>query len=86
MSFLADRGLPLGAKGRIYSACGCSIFYESQVWPVKEEDMVKLERNAAKMVRWIINVGSENRISEEELRTRLKLKSIKECLQDRSLQ
>ena len=32
------------------------------------------------------NVRSEDRVSMEELRTRLKLKSMRECLQDRRLQ
>ena len=38
------------------------------------------------MVRWTCNVKSEDEISAEELRTRMKLKSMKECLQDRRLQ
>ena len=38
------------------------------------------------MVGWMPNVKSEDRISTEELRTRLKLKSMRKCLQDRRLQ
>ena len=48
--------------------------------------MIRLERNDARTVRWLCNVLSEDRISAEELRTRLKLKSMRECLQDRRLQ
>ena len=53
---LASRGLPLGAEGRLYSAGVCSLMlYGGKTWPVKKEDMVKLERNDAWMVRWICN-------------------------------
>ena len=48
--------------------------------------MIRLERNDARTVRWLCNVLSEDRISAEELRARLKLKSMRECLQDRRLQ
>ena len=48
--------------------------------------MIRLDRNDARMVRWMCKVRPENRISAEELRTRLKLKSMSKCLQDRRLQ
>ena len=72
VSFLVCRILPLKAKGRLYSPCVRSIMiYGSETWPVKEGDAVRLDRNHAKMVRWY-----EDRISAEELRARLKLKSL----------
>ena len=37
------------------------------------------------MVRWMYNVRPEYRISGAELRTKLKLKSMRECLQDSKL-
>ena len=42
--FLASRGLPLGAKGRLntlhlYVAL---MLYGSETWPVKEEDVIRL--------------------------------------------
>ena len=39
--------------------------------------MIRLEKNHAKIFRWICNVRPEDRILEEELRTRLKLKSMR---------
>ena len=39
-----------------------------------------------RMAIWMCNVRSEDRICAEELRNRLKLKSIRECLQDRRQQ
>ena len=52
------------------------------MWSVEE----KVCSDGRGMVRWMFNGGPEDRISEEELRTRLKLKSRWECLQDRRLQ
>ena len=69
---LPSRGLPLGTKGRFYPECVCSIMlFESETWPVKEEDMIKLERNNAKMVRLMCNVRPEDRISAKELTTKI---------------
>ena len=48
--------------------------------------MIRLGRNDARIVGWMCDVKSEDRISTEELRTRPKLKSMRECLQDRRLQ
>ena len=41
--------------------------------------------NHARKVRRMCNITHEDRISVEELRARLTLKSMKECLQDRKL-
>ena len=84
---LASRGLPLGEKGRLYSACVRSILlYGSETRSIKEEDVIRLERNDVRMVRWTCNVKPEDKISAEELRSRGKWKSIKECLQGKRLQ
>ena len=38
---LVSRGLPLGARGRLYYACICSMMlYGSDTWPVKDEDVI----------------------------------------------
>ena len=58
------------------------MLYGSETGPVKEEGVTKLERNDAKMVRWMCNVRPEDRISTEERGTRLKLRSRRKCLQD----
>ena len=50
------------------------MLHQSETWPVKVEDVIKLGRNDPRIVRWMCNVRPENRISDEELRTRLKLK------------
>ena len=79
--------MPLGAKDRLYFARVCSVMlYRNKTSPVKEKDLIRLEKNDTWMVRWMCNVRSEKKISAEELKTRLKLKSIKKCLEDRTLQ
>ena len=45
--------------------------------------MIRLERNHARMVGWMCFDRPGDRIPAEELRTRLKSKSNKKCLQDR---
>ena len=72
---LPSRGLPLGPKGRLYSGCVCRVMlYGSKTWPVKEEDMFRLEVNNARMFRWMCC----DKMSSEELSTRVKLKSMRE--------
>lgn len=50
----------------------CTQHYE----PVKE-DVIRLDKNDARMIRWTGNVRHEDRIPAEELRTRLKLESMR---------
>ena len=44
--------------------------------PVKEKDVIRLERSDARMISWISNVRPEDRISAAEFQTRLKLRSM----------
>ena len=54
---LASKGLSLASKGRLYQACVRSVMlYASETWPLKEEDLARLERNDASMVRWMCRV------------------------------
>ena len=86
MPLSASRSLALEEKGRLDSAYACSfMLYESETGPLKEEDVIRLERNGERMIRLICNVRLEDRLTANELRFRLKLNSIWECLQDRRL-
>ena len=77
--------MALGAKSRLHSACVCSlILYGGETWPVQEQDVIRLERNDARILRQMYNVKPGEMISGE-LRTRLKLKNIVKCLHDRRL-
>ena len=49
MPFSASGGLPLGTKGKLLSTWVDSIMlHGSETWPVKEEDVVTLERSDAR--------------------------------------
>ena len=65
----ASRRFPLGAKGRLYSACMRNVIIHGHETSLVKKDVIRLDKNDAWMVR-----------------TRLKLKSMRECLQERSLQ
>lgn len=87
MSLFASNGLPLGTTGRLYSTCVYTVMlHGSETWPVEEEDLIWLEMNDTRMVRWMCNIRHEDRISLGKFRTRLKLKNIKEFLQNKRLQ
>ena len=43
--------------------------------------MIKRERNDVRMVGWLCNVRPEDVISAKELRTTLKMNSMRECSQ-----
>ena len=58
---------------------------ESETWPVKEEDVIRLEKNYARIVRSVYNGKSEDEVSAEELCIRLKLYNMKKFFEDRRL-
>ena len=55
------------------------------IWLVNEKDLIRLESNDARTVRWKCNIRPKDRIFAEKLRTRLKLNSMSGCLPDRKL-
>ena len=57
------------------------MLYGGETWPVNQENVIILETTDVRMVKWMC----KDRISTEEDRTRLKLKSMRECLQDKRL-
>ena len=86
MAFLDSRGFYLGAKGRLYSKLIFGVMlYGRKAWQVKE-DVIRLERNVVRDITSMHNIRTEDRISIEKLGIRLKLKCIRECLQDRRVQ
>ena len=38
------------------------MLYRSNTWPVKEQDVVRLDRNDVSMVKWMCKVRPENRV------------------------
>ena len=61
------------------------LLYGSETWPIKEVEVRRLKRNDERIVRWACNIRPD-RIYVEKLGTKLKLNSMRECLQDRRLQ
>ena len=78
---LTSRGASLRVKGRVYAACVQSVMvYGSETWPVKEEDVQRLERTERMMVRWMCGVSLKNRISSGELNERLGIVGVVEVV------
>lgn len=78
---LTCRGFSLRSKGRVYQACVRSVMlYGSETWALKESDLQRLERNDMRMIRWMCNVTLKDRKSSLELRGRLGLDSIRNCI------
>ena len=55
--------------------------YGSETWPMKKEDMQRLERTERMMVRWMCGVSLKNRISSDELKERLGIEGIDEIVE-----
>ena len=73
------RRLPLHLKGKVYTSCvRRALIYGSETWPVRSEDIDRMERNEMKMARWICGVRLQDRVSNVELRRRLGIKGINE--------
>ena len=70
----------------IFCMCTQYMLYGTETQSVKEKDVIRLERNDVMMVRCMWNVKPEDRIRAEQIRTRIKLKSEKECLRNNKMQ
>jgi hypothetical protein len=74
---LTSRGASLKVKGKVYNACVQRVLvYGSETWPVKTEDMQRLERTERMMVRWMCGVSLKNRITSKELNGRLGVEGV----------
>ena len=78
---LTSRGASLKVKGKVYRACVQSVLvYGSETWPVKVEDMQRLERTERMMVSWMCGVSLKSRMSSKELNARLGIEAISEIV------
>ena len=69
-------------KGKVYKTCvQRTMVYGSETWPMKKEDMQRLERTERMMVRWMCGVSLKNRISSDELKGRLGIEGIDEIVE-----
>ena len=74
---MTAKGASLRVKGKIYRACVQSVLlYGSETWPIKVDDMQRLERTERLMVRLMCSVGLMDRILSEELNSYLGVSSV----------
>ena len=74
---LTSRGAPLKVKGKVYRVYVQRVLvYGSETWPLKVEDMQRLQRTERMMVRWMCGVSLKQRIASEELNRRLCIESV----------
>lgn len=62
------------------------MLYVSDIWPDKDDCMIRPDKNDQVMVTWICNVTSEDRIFAEECRTKLKCNCMGGMFTGKSLQ
>ena len=78
---LTSRGASLKVKGKIYRTCVQTVLvYGSETWPVKTEDVQRMERTERMMIRWMCGVSLKNRISSAELYGRLGVEEVADVM------
>lgn len=78
---LTSRGASLKVKGKVYSACvQCVMTYGSETWPMRVEDLRRLERTEKMMIRWMSGVTLRNGKTSEEIRNRLGIVSVSDLV------
>lgn len=66
----ASKCFILGGNSRLYSAyVNCVMLHRDKTWPVKEKEVIRLESNGTKIVKWMCNIKPGDIISGEELMT-----------------
>jgi len=83
---LTNRDISLIRRGRLYSRCvRSSMLHGSEIWPVRKENEVALQRAEMRMVGWMCNVNVTDRVPSMELRERLGIDDIISILQQNRL-
>jgi len=61
---LTNRDISLIRRGRLYSSCvQSSMLHGSEIWPVRKENEVALQRAEMRMVRWMCSVKVKDKSS-----------------------
>ena len=69
---LTSRGASLKVKGKVYRACVQRVLvYGSETWPIRVDNLQRLERTERMMVRWMCGVSLKSRMSSRELNERM---------------
>ena len=83
---LTNGDISLIRRGRLYSSCVRStMLHGSETWPVRKEIEMALQRAQMRMVRWMCNVKTKDRVPSKELRERLGIDDIILILQQNRL-
>jgi hypothetical protein len=85
-----QKGLSLGLKGRVYNATVRAVLlYGSETWPIRKDDLRRLQVFDNRCLRTIAGVGWRQRIRNEVVRKRVfgntAGNSIEECIQKNRL-
>ena len=84
--FLLCGYMSLIMRGRLYSSCvRSSMLHGSEIWPVRKENAVALQRAEMRMVRWMCGVKLKDRLPSKKLRERLGIDDIALVLQQNRL-
>ena len=84
--FLTARRASLIVDGKIYRVRVQSVLiYGSETWPIKVDDMQRLERTERIMVRWMCNVSLSDRIPSKKWNSYLGVSSVTDVVRRGSL-
>lgn len=74
---LTTRGVSLRLKGKFYRMCVQRVMvYGSETWPMRVEELRRLERAERMMIRWMCGVTLKDRCRSDELRKRLDIEDV----------
>ena len=74
---LTTRGVSHKLKGKFYRMCVQRVIvYGSETWPMRVEELRRLERAERMMIRWMCGATLKDRCRSEELRKRLDIEDV----------
>ena len=83
---LTNKDVSLIMRGRLYNSCvRSSMLHGSETWPVRKENVVALQREEMRMVRWMCGIKLNDRFPSKDLRDRLGIDDIVLVLQQNRL-
>src|SRR5271165_5395184 len=78
---LTTRGVSMRLEGKFYRMCVQRVIVcGSETWPMRVEEIRRLERAERMMIRWMCGVTLKDRCKSEELRKRLDIEDVAEVV------
>ena len=82
LPILSSCTFSLKKKGSFYQACVRPVLlYGSKIWPVKEEDLVRLHLTEISMLRWMSHATLKDMIPSKDLLTKFDLLPVRRVVQ-----